>query len=104
MKNTIDHSHAAAIFNKDVERVNWHDETLWFVRSKRDRSAHAIPEWEALRETASNIKNNVLSNMHYYLQEFEAKAKENGIIIHWAADGDEHNKIVHSIIAKYGVT
>ncbi|MBA0883959.1 lactate utilization protein B [Flavobacterium undicola] len=103
-ENTIDHSHAAAIFNKDVERVNWHDETLWFVRSKRDKSAHAIPEWEALRETASNIKNNVLSNIHDYLVEFEAKAKENGIIIHWAADGDEHNKIVHSIIAKHGVT
>ena len=104
MKNVIDHSTAAATFNKDVERVNWHDQTLWFVRSKRDKSAHAIPEWEALRETASNIKNNVLSNMHHYLQEFEAKAKENGIIIHWAADGDEHNKIVHSIIAKHGVT
>ncbi|KDN55486.1 lactate utilization protein B [Flavobacterium seoulense] len=103
-ENTIDHSHAAAIFNKDVERVNWHDQTLWFVRSKRDKSAHAIPEWEALRDTASKIKFNVLSNMHHYLQEFEAKAKENGIIVHWAADGAEHNKIVHSIIAKHGVT
>ncbi|MFC5683071.1 lactate utilization protein B [Flavobacterium sp. MAHUQ-51] len=100
----IQHSEAATRFNKDVERVNWHDETLWFVRSKRDKSAHAIPEWETLRETASNIKNNVLSNMHHYLHEFEAKAKENGIIVHWAADATEHNKIVHSIIAKHGVT
>ena len=103
-ENTIDHSTAAATFNKDVERVNWHDETLWFVRSKRDKSAHAIPEWEELRETASNIKNNVLSNMHHYLQQFESNALKNGIIIHWAADGEEHNKIVHSIIAKHGVT
>ncbi|MFL9832181.1 lactate utilization protein B [Flavobacterium sp. ST-87] len=103
-ENVIEHSKAAAIFNKNVERVNWHDDTLWFVRSKRDKSAHAIPEWEALRDTASKIKNNVLSNMHHYLQEFEAKAKENGIIVHWAADGAEHNKIVHSIIAKHGVT
>lgn len=103
MKNNLEHSSAAAIFNKDVDRVDWHDETLWFVREKRDKAAHQIPEWEKLRETASQIKNNVLSNIHNYLLEFELNAKNNGIIIHWAADGDEHNKIVHSIMEKYSV-
>ena len=99
----IQHSEAATIFNKDVERVNWHDETLWFVREKRDKAAHQIPEWEVLRETASQIKNNVLSNINNYLMEFEANALKNGIIIHWATDGEEHNKIVHSIMEKHGV-
>ncbi|MES2574355.1 MAG: lactate utilization protein B [Bacteroidota bacterium] len=103
MKNNVSHSEASEIFNKDVERVNWHDETLWFVREKRDKSVFQIPEWETLRETASQIKNNVLSNIHDYLVEFEANALKNGIIVHWAADGDEHNKIVHSIIEKHGV-
>ncbi|WP_369753946.1 lactate utilization protein B [Flavobacterium sp. WC2409] len=103
MKNNLEHSSAATIFNKDVDRVDWHDETLWFVRKKRDKAAHQIPEWEKLRETASQIKNNVLSNIHNYLLEFELNAKNNGIIIHWAADGDEHNKIVHSIMEKYSV-
>ncbi len=103
MKNNLEHSSAAAIFNKDVNRVDWHDETLWFVREKRDKAAFQIPEWENLRETASQIKNNVLSNMHDYLIEFESNALKNGIIIHWAADGDEHNKIVHSIMEKHGV-
>jgi len=99
----LSHSEAAAIFNKDVKRVDWHDETLWFVREKRDKAAFQIPEWELLRETASQIKNNVLSNIHDYLLEFESNALKNGIIVHWAADGDEHNKIVHSIMEKYGV-
>ncbi|WP_281232927.1 lactate utilization protein B [Flavobacterium gelatinilyticum] len=99
----IQHSEAAARFNKDVERVNWHDETLWFVRAKRDKSAHQIDDWELLRETASKIKMNVLSNIHDYLVEFEANAQKNGIIVHWAADAKEHNEIVHSILAKHDV-
>lgn len=103
MKNNLSHSEAATIFNKDVQRVDWHDETLWFVREKRDKAVHQIPEWELLRETASQIKNNVLSNINNYLIEFEANAKKNGIIVHWAADAQEHNKIVHSIIEKHGV-
>ncbi len=94
----MQHSEAAALFNKDEKRVDWHDETLWFVREKRDKAAHQILEWELLRETASQIKNNVLSNINDYLVEFEANALKNGIIVHWAADGAEHNKIVHSII------
>jgi L-lactate dehydrogenase complex protein LldF len=97
------HSEAAAAFNKDIPRVNWHDETLWFVREKRDKSAHQIPEWELLRETASQIKNNVLDNIHDYLLQFEANAKANGVIVHWAANGEEHNQIVHSIMEKHGV-
>lgn len=103
MKKTLVHSEAATLFNKDVKRVEWHDETLWFVREKRDKAAHQIPEWEILRETASKIKNNVLSNIHDYLTEFDTNAYINGIIVHWAADAEEHNKIVHSIMEKHGV-
>ena len=44
-----EHSKAAAEFLKDAARARWHDETLWFVRAKRDKAAHNIPEWEALR-------------------------------------------------------
>jgi L-lactate dehydrogenase complex protein LldF len=83
--------------------VNWHDETLWWVRQKRDKAVFNIPEWEQLRETASQIKNNVLSELSEYLEEFEANAQKNGIIIHWAADGKEHNEIVHGILTKNNV-
>lgn len=100
----LEHSKASEVFNKDKERVGWHDETLWFVRSKRDKAAYNIPDWELLRSTASNIKHNVLSNMHDYLVEFEKNALANGVHVHWAADAEEHNKIVHGIIAKHGVT
>ena len=100
MTTQLEHSEAAAIFNRDEARVDWHDETLWFIRQKRDKAAFQIPEWELLRETASEIKNNVLSNLHDYLLEFETNAKKNGITIHWAADAQEHNEIVHGILSE----
>lgn len=101
---TQDHATLSKTFNIDEPRVNWHDETLWFVRQKRDKAAFQLPEWELLRETASQIKNNVLSNLHDYLVQFEANAQRNGVTVHWAANGEEHNQIVHSILKKHSVT
>ncbi|WP_295790819.1 lactate utilization protein B [Mucilaginibacter sp.] len=98
-----DHAELAAIFNKDENRVDWHDETLWWVRQKRDKMAHGLPGWEALREAASQIKDNVLSNLNEYLQQFEVNAQANGIIVHWAADAKEHNEIVLELLLKNGI-
>ncbi|MCO5946567.1 lactate utilization protein B [Mucilaginibacter flavidus] len=98
-----DHAELAAIFNKDENRVDWHDETLWWVRQKRDKMAHGLPGWEALREAASQIKDNVLSNLSEYLQQFETNAQANGIIVHWAADAKEHNEIVLELLLKNGI-
>ncbi|WP_316821383.1 LutB/LldF family L-lactate oxidation iron-sulfur protein [Pedobacter gandavensis] len=97
-KGTKDHAALADIFNQDEARVDWHDETLWFVRAKRDKAANTLSEWEALRENASQIKDNVLSNLHDYLMEFENNAQKNGITVHWAGDAAEHNRIVHAIL------
>ena len=105
MSNVTGKSHAelAAAFNKDEPRVDWHDETLWWVRAKRDIAAHKLPEWELLRETASQIKNNVLSNLSEYLEQFEANAIKNGVVVHWAADAAEHNRIIHQLLQERGI-
>jgi len=102
-RQTADHATLADKFNQDEARVNWHDETLWWVRAKRDRIAWSIPEWEALRDTASGIKLNALGNLHDYLLQFEEQAVKNGAIVHWAADAEEHNRIVTGILKKHGV-
>lgn len=99
-----DHAGLAEKFNKDEERVNWHDETLWWIRQKRDKSAWSLgEEWEQLREQASHIKDHTLSNLQQYLLQFEEQATANGIIIHWAADAKEHNEIVLGILKQHGV-
>ena len=92
------HPENAAEFLKDSQKAKWHDETLWFVRDKRDKVSKSIPEWEQLRELASGIKNNVLANLADYLEEFERNATKNGIIVHWAANSEEHNRQVLEIL------
>lgn len=100
---TKGHAELADSFNQDETRVNWHDETLWWVRQKRDKSVNLLPEWETLRETASQIKHNVLSNLDRYLEQFEANALANGVHVHWAADAHEHNRIVLELLQAKGI-
>ncbi len=98
----VDHAGAAAVFNADVARTDWHDESLWFVREKRDRAAALVSDWEELRERASAIKEHALTHLDEYLTQFEASAIANGMHVHWALDADEHNRIVHGILEQAG--
>lgn len=99
----VDHAANAARFNADAERTGWHDAALWHVRRKRDQAASVVPEWEALRELASQIKEHTLSRLDEYLVAFEERAAANGVHVHWAADAAEHNRIVHGILELRGV-
>lgn len=98
------HPQNAAEFLKDSQKAKWHDETLWFIRDKRDKVSKGIPEWEQLRDLASGIKDNVLANLADYLEEFERNATKNGIIVHWASDSEEHNHLVLEILQKQQCT
>jgi L-lactate dehydrogenase complex protein LldF len=98
------HAARASTFVADAERTTWHDETLWFVRQKRDRAVYAVPEFQELRELASQIKEHTLSRLDDYLAQFEAAAQANGVQVHWAADAAEHNRIVLDIIRQEGAT
>lgn len=97
----IPHAEAATKFLANPARVQWHDETLWFVRYKRDKIVNEIPEWEQLRNLASQIKEHTLSQLDQYLEQFEAAAQANGVTVHWAADAADHNRIVHSILHQH---
>ena len=96
----MSHSEKATIFNKNEAKVNWHDKALWYVREKRDNAAFKVKGWEQLRNYASAIKANVLSNLDDYLIEFERNALKNGIHVHWASNAKEHNTIIAEILAK----
>ncbi|MDR0682568.1 MAG: lactate utilization protein [Dysgonamonadaceae bacterium] len=97
------HAAAAQRFIRNKEQEQWHNETLWFVRQKRDNMAMQLPEWEELRELASKIKMHTISRLDYYLEMFATKAERNGAIIHWAKDAQEHNEIVYRILEKHQV-
>lgn len=97
------HASNAAKFLNDGPRSKWHDDTLWFVREKRDIASGVVPGWEDLREAASRIKDDVLANLDEYLVEFEKNATANGIEVRWAVNAAEHNEHVHGILQNHNV-
>lgn len=99
----VNHPLAAGVFTKDDERAHWHDQALWFVRVKRDRMANSLPEWEALRSTASAIKSHTIAHLADYLEQFEREATRRGAVVHWAANAAEHNEIVLKILQQHNV-
>jgi len=94
------HSKAGEAFLNDREHASWHNESLWFVREKRDKVSKDIPEWEELRELSSQIKMHTVSHLDTYLEQFTKNAEANGVIVHWATDAREHNEIVYGILSK----
>ena len=95
----LDHAEAASRFIASEKHEAFHDARLWDLRKKRDREAYAIPEWEQLRQLASDIKEHTLTHLADYLEEFERNAVKNGVKVHWARDAAEHNQIVYEILA-----
>jgi L-lactate dehydrogenase complex protein LldF len=100
----LDHPAAAAKFIANRDRTRWHDAAVWSARSRRDRAAQSVPEWETLRELASQIKQHTMSRLDEYLEQFEANATRLGAQVHWAQDAAEHNAIVAGILQRHGAT
>ena len=99
----MNHPQASKKFLANESQADWHNNTVLNARKKRDATAKSIPEWEQLRQLASTIKEHTLANLDDYLLKFEAAAKANGVHVHWAVDGKEHNEIVHGILSKHQV-
>uniref|UniRef100_A0AB33JA71 Lactate utilization protein B n=2 Tax=unclassified Prevotella TaxID=2638335 RepID=A0AB33JA71_9BACT len=97
------HSKNATLFNKDVEKTTWHDQTFWSVRTKRDNMAKQLPEWEDLREHASDIKKHTVTHLADYLDMFSKNLESRGVIVHWAKDAEEFNKTVLEILESHKV-
>lgn len=99
----FDHPAMARDFVTNVERSQWHDGALWFVRKKRDAQASSIPEWEYLRQVASQIKTEAIARSAELLEQFEQNAQKLGAVVHWASDAQEHNQIVYEILRRHDV-
>lgn len=97
------HAKLAEKFLQDMPRVHWHDQALWFVREKRDRQAHTLPEWEDLRQMAHDLKRYNVTHMDELLEQFEAKAQENGVIVHWARNDEEYRQTILKILREHSV-
>lgn len=61
---------------------------------RRKAAVASLPNWEDLRTEARAIKDEVLSHLDRYLEEFVHNAESRGAKIHWARDAAEANSII----------
>ncbi len=72
------------------------------IRGKRALRVEEMPDWQSLRQTASDIKQHTLAHLDHYLIEFEKNCTRAGGTVHWARDADEANAIAIRLIREHG--
>ena len=63
----------------------------------RQEAIDGLPEFDAIRDAARDIKNHVLANLDGYLELYEQQVIENGGQVHWARDTEEACQIIARI-------
>jgi L-lactate dehydrogenase complex protein LldF len=74
------------------------------IRAKRAKVVGELPDWAELRAAGAAIKDHTLRNLDTYLERLEAAVTAAGGHVHWAADGDEANRIATSLVRATGET
>ena len=69
---------------------------------KRAAVAAKLPEFEALRDSARDIKNHALAHLDLYLERYEANVTASGGHVHWARNAEEARKIILGICHDVG--
>ena len=69
---------------------------------KRAKAAARLPEFEALRDSARDIKDHALAHLDLYLEAYEAKVVAGGGHVHFARTAEEANALVLDICRAAG--
>ena len=69
---------------------------------RRRQAAERLPEFEALRDRARDIKNHALANLDFYLEEFERKVLALGGHVHWAPTAADARRIIAELCQSVG--
>lgn len=91
---------AKEAIQNDQLRRNVHHATD-VIRAKRALRVEEMPDWEELRQAASDIKAHTLAHLDHYLMQFEQNCERAGGRVHWARDADEANAIAIALIREY---
>jgi L-lactate dehydrogenase complex protein LldF len=91
---------AAALANAQLQRA------LGNVRAgfidKRRKAVEALPEFDALRDSARAIKDHTLAHLDLYLEIYEEKVRAAGGHVHWAESAEDARQIVLDICRAAG--
>ncbi len=69
---------------------------------RRAAAAERLPEFEALRDSARDIKNHTLAHLDLYLEAYEKRVAESGGHVHYARDAEEARKIFLDLCSQRG--
>ena len=90
----------SALNNPDLARALARARTGFIDR--RLAVVETLPEFQALRRTAREIKEHTLHHLDYYLERFEARVQEHGGHVHWASTPAEARTVVLDICRAAG--
>jgi L-lactate dehydrogenase complex protein LldF len=76
--------------------------TSRFLGSRAARVAE-MPQWEELRQAASDLRLHTLTHLDLYLERLEQRVQAAGGQVHWARDASEAREIVLDIARRKGV-
>jgi L-lactate dehydrogenase complex protein LldF len=82
----------AALADAELQKALALVEVNFIVR--RRAAADQLPEFEALRDEARDIKDHALAHLDLYLEEYEKRVVANGGHVHFAVDAEEARRIV----------
>lgn len=67
-----------------------------FIQKRRE-AIEELPEFEALRDNAREIKNHTLDHLDLYLEAYEEKVTASGGKVHWAETAEDARKIIRDL-------
>tara|TARA_A100001037_G_scaffold298897_1_gene323446 strand:+ start:1846 stop:3279 length:1434 start_codon:yes stop_codon:yes gene_type:complete len=65
-----------------------------FGGARRQAAVDRLPEFDALRDAARDIKNHAISHLDLYLERFEQRVIESGGVVHWCETPDEARDLI----------
>ena len=90
----------AALADPDLQNALGFVEVNFIAR--RREVASRLPEFEALRDSARDIKNHTLANLDLYLEAYEERLTAQGGHVHYAATAEEARRIILDICRGLG--
>ncbi len=67
-----------------------------FGGARRQAAVDRLPEFEALRDAARDIKDHVIAHLDIYLERFERRVEESGGAVHWCeTPGEARDLVLH---------
>ncbi len=98
--NTKSYLHAA--LQNERLRVAVDKATQTALKKRQDK-VDQIPVWEEMRWQAHAAKRDALEHLAENLETFEKNCQTNGIIVHWARDGEEARQIILRLMLEKNV-